>query len=154
MTVLRLFESIRLPVKFDSTSITDEYKGLPLDPISNDFELFLNQWFNKFGRTIRNKLTLTKFGSHEPSYRLKRGPMGPSILTSHLDAVVLYANKVYFDIITNFYTLVGSENIISELITAVETCSNVCNSDKLITGRISLVSESAGKTRLFAICNF
>jgi hypothetical protein len=41
MTVLRLFESIKLPVEFDESSITDDYNGKPLQPIVKDFQSFL-----------------------------------------------------------------------------------------------------------------
>lgn len=43
MTVLRLFESIKLPTKFDESSVTQEYKGKPLDPIVKDFKSFLEK---------------------------------------------------------------------------------------------------------------
>jgi hypothetical protein len=40
MTVLRLFESIKLEVLFDPSSIISEYNGKPLDSICSDFYLF------------------------------------------------------------------------------------------------------------------
>lgn len=40
MTVLRLFESIKLEVLFDPESIISDYNGKPLEPICNDFVLF------------------------------------------------------------------------------------------------------------------
>jgi hypothetical protein len=42
MTVLRLYESIKLDVEFNQNSITDEYNGKPLDEINEDFEKFIN----------------------------------------------------------------------------------------------------------------
>jgi hypothetical protein len=42
MTVLRLYESIKLDVEFSQNSITDEYNGKPLDEINKDFEKFIN----------------------------------------------------------------------------------------------------------------
>jgi hypothetical protein len=41
MTVLRFFESIKLPTEFDPSSIIDDYNGKPLQPIIKDFRLFL-----------------------------------------------------------------------------------------------------------------
>jgi hypothetical protein len=42
MTVLRLYESIKLDVEFNQSSITDEYNGKPLDEINKDFKKFTN----------------------------------------------------------------------------------------------------------------
>jgi hypothetical protein len=89
MTVLRLFESIKLLPQFDESSITDGYTGKPIDPIVKDFKLFLQNWFKKFGKAIRRKLELSKLSCHELSFRFKSGPMGPSILTSHLCALAI-----------------------------------------------------------------
>jgi hypothetical protein len=89
MTVLRLFESIKLPSEFDESSITNEYTGKPIDPIVKDFKSFLEVWFRRFGKQIRSKLLLSKLSCHELSFRFKSGPMGPSILTSHLCALAI-----------------------------------------------------------------
>jgi hypothetical protein len=43
MTVLRFFESIKLPVEFDEKPLCDDYKGKPLQPIQRDFKSFLTK---------------------------------------------------------------------------------------------------------------
>jgi len=40
MTVLRLFESIKLPPEFNSDHIIGDYKGKPLEPLIDDFKSF------------------------------------------------------------------------------------------------------------------
>jgi hypothetical protein len=95
MTVLRLFESIKLPVQFDETSITAPYDGEPLEGIIAEFKHFLELWLSKFGSTIQMKLKLSSFIAEQPSFRFKSGPMGPSILTSHLCALALTISPTY-----------------------------------------------------------
>jgi len=40
MTVIRLYESIKLKEEFDESSITDDYNGKPLEPIVLEFKQF------------------------------------------------------------------------------------------------------------------
>jgi hypothetical protein len=155
MTVLRYFESIKLPTTFDSSSITNVYDGKPINKILKGFKSFCKGWIRKFGSKIRSKLTLSKFESHESSYRFKSGPMGPSILTSHLCALALFANQEYHNVFKEFCLITNSGALLRLYKQSVDLCIiNVGNLYKLITGRISLAAEPAGKTRLFAICNF
>ena len=160
MTVLRLFESIKLLPKFDESSITDGYTGKPIDPIVKDFKSFLQNWFKKFGKAIRRKLELSKLSCHELSFRFKSGPMGPSILTSHLCALAIWMNQTYYEIFMGYYDILHSETndkdcIIKQFGHSIRLCTiSVGDQLSLITGKISLASEPAGKTRLFAICNF
>jgi hypothetical protein len=89
MTALRLFESIKLPVTFDESSITDQYNGKPLDPIVKDFKLFATLWLKAYGNRICSLLEMSTLVAYELSFRFKSGPLGPSILTSHLDAIAI-----------------------------------------------------------------
>jgi len=43
MTVLRIFESIKLPPEFDKSSIVNDYNGKPLQPIIKEFKSFLEK---------------------------------------------------------------------------------------------------------------
>lgn len=154
MTVLRYFESITLDKTFDETSITGEYIGKPIEPIVKDFKSFAIKWLKKHGKVIRSRMTLSNLTPHELSFRFKSGPMGPSILTSHLCALALYVNKEYLEIFTEYSSAISS-GIHNIFMNTVKLCiTDAVNNDKLLTGRISLASEAAGKTRLFAICNF
>jgi len=154
MTVLRLFESIKLKPKFDESSITGRYIGKPIEPILLDFKSFLDLWFHKFGKQIRCKLMLSKLVCHELSFRFKSGPMGPSILTAHLWALAIQTNKEFSKMFWEYGLLTASSDIRRQFEFAVNLCINVESTEKLIMGKISLASEAAGKTRLFAICNF
>jgi len=154
MTVLRLFESIKLKPKFDESSITGSYIGKPIQPILLDFKSFLDLWFHKFGKQIRGKLILSKLTCHELSFRFKSGPMGPSILTSHLCAIAIQLNEEFRSIFWSYASMTVTSDIRRQFQFAVDLCTNVETTEKLIMGKISLASEPAGKTRLFAICNF
>jgi len=159
MTVCRLFESIKLPTEFDATSITNAYNGEPIEAICNNFTPFLAGWFNRHGRGIKKNFELQHLSPNELSYRFKSGPMGPSILTSHLDAHAIESNDLYAQIFGNYlaYSEATEEFMFSYKHT-LDTCyldPELNNLKKdLIVGRIALASEPAGKTREFAICNF
>jgi hypothetical protein len=155
MTVLRIFESIKLEVTFDETSITKEYTGKPIDSIATDFETFVKQWFNKFGTKILRKLDITKLAAHEPSFRFKSGPMGPSIITSHLCALAINACPELLRWFTDYCHLTSSGELLKQFGITLELCAiNGDSKISLLSGKISLAAEPAGKTRLFAICNF
>jgi hypothetical protein len=100
-------------------------------------------------------LALTKLGSSELSYRLKAGPMGPSILSSHLCAIALLMKEEYLSYFESICENTGSPQLLKLFEHSIDLCtSSDSNRVKPITGRISLASEPGGKTRLFAICNF
>jgi hypothetical protein len=96
-------------------------------------------------------LALSKFGINELSYRFKSGPLGPAIITMHLCAVALYINKGYHKILEEYCHMTSSVGIMRIYYLCIKQCT--INVDNLIVGRLSLTQESAGKTRLFAICN-
>jgi len=155
MTVLRYYESIHLPVEFDPKPLEDVYSGKPLEPILRDFKSFLTVWFGRFGSKIRNEVNVNNAAARDMSFRFKAGPMGPSIMTSHLDALALKYNSEWLRIFSEYYLSIESSELVRQFEIAIDTClHNVGNSYLLIAGRISLGSESGGKTRLFAICNF
>jgi len=87
------------------------------------------------------------------SFRFKSGPLGPSILTSHLDAIAIMRKEYRSDFI-NYVQCTKSIELYGYLNHAFNMCSSCVNDQILKVGKISLASESAGKTRLFAICNF
>jgi hypothetical protein len=159
MTVFRYYESIKLPPKFDESSITDDYNGMPLEPTVKEFSTFLSRWLKRFGKEFRNKLTLSNLVCHELSFRFKGGPMGPSIITSHLCALAIVSDHNWMKIYMEYYRNIASYEAQRQFDHAISMVSFLGDSDpvtcnKLIIGKISLASEPAGKTRLFAICNF
>uniref|UniRef100_A0A2V0RBV6 RdRp n=1 Tax=viral metagenome TaxID=1070528 RepID=A0A2V0RBV6_9ZZZZ len=81
--------------------------------------------------------------------------MGPSIITSHLCALAIYSNKELFKIFKEYCRKTSSVDIYMQFHHCIDLCIvNVGNLYLLITGKLSLFAEPAGKTRLFAICNF
>jgi mannose/fructose/N-acetylgalactosamine-specific phosphotransferase system component IIB len=104
---------------------------------------------------VRRYLILSNLQCHELSFRFKSGPMGPSILTSHLCALAIKSNVEHYQILLDYCLITKSYDLIRLFEQSVDLCIvNVGNLHMLITGKISLASEPAGKTRLFAICNF
>jgi hypothetical protein len=155
MTVLRLFESIKLRPEFDPNPITKPYSGKPLIGIAKDFESFSNLWFKRFGKQIKDIMVLPKLVPHDLSFRFKSGPMGPSILTAHLDAHVIKNNEWIFKIFAGYCTYVQSWQVFRIFQHSCDMVQDDYQSNiSMIMGKISLASEAAGKTRLFAICNF
>jgi hypothetical protein len=67
-------------------------------------------------------------------------------------------NQTYYEIFMGYYDLIHNPDevsVIKQFGHSIRLCIiNVGDQLSLITGKISLVSEPAGKTRLFAICNF
>uniref|UniRef100_A0A2V0RC22 RdRp n=1 Tax=viral metagenome TaxID=1070528 RepID=A0A2V0RC22_9ZZZZ len=109
----------------------------------------------RFGKRISGKLALSKFKSSDCSFRFKSGPMGPSILTSHLCAIAIHNNLDYSAIFMEYCACTSSNELVRQFNLAVDMCKiNVDSQVNLIVGKISLASEPGGKTRLFAICNF
>jgi hypothetical protein len=89
------------------------------------------------------------------SFRLKSGPNGPSILTSHLDAIALINDKMLYQIFVTLANKLGNFNLINHLKLIYDNCQiNGLKHNDLRNGKISLASEPAAKTRLFAIGNF
>jgi hypothetical protein len=98
-------------------------------------------------------MDLSKLRSKQMSFRLKSGPMGPSILTSHLDALSISRDTELLNYFAAYCVKTASSGIINwfnQNLNLIESDDN----QELIVGKISLASEPAGKTRLFAICNF
>lgn len=155
LTVLRIYESVKLKETFEPESIVSEYSGKPLYPIIKDFSKFVKLWITKFKP---NWFKLCKISNLLPelSFRLKAGPNGPSILTAHLDAISLYKNKELWNVIATLAKKLEAFGIFNTMNSIKDSCKqfDFNKSKDLLLGRISLASEPAGKTRLFAIGNF
>jgi len=155
MTVLRLYESIELPVEFDSKPIEEPYKGKPLQDISDHFQEFLEMWFEKFGSKFSDLRDVKNLVAHTLRFSFKSGPMGSCILSAHLCGLAILTNKVYLKIYMAYCISTGNLSLLNTLYELNDNCQlSQADENKLITGRIALTPEGGGKTRLFAICNF
>jgi hypothetical protein len=155
MTVLRIFESIVLRVEFDESPITTPSRGKPHEEIVPDFKRFLTKWLKKHRKSLvaGNTFFPHSFRTDELSFRFKNGPMGPSILTSHLDALSLCKSAEFLRIFHSYCEATGNMGI-WRLMELAGDCCITNEIPDLPVGKISLAAEPAGKTRLFAICNF
>jgi hypothetical protein len=88
------------------------------------------------------------------SFRLKAGPNGPSILTSHLDAIALCNNDNLLSAFIGLAFKLPDFGVLKQLKLIHSSCKQNGPKHSLRNGKISLASESALKTRLFAIGNF
>jgi len=82
---------------------------------------------------------------------LSKGPNGPAVATSHLDAVAVVADEVLYSAIRDLNLSLGQDWITEwmEMQTKLGT-----GNKSLSTGRIGFSAEPAGKTRLFAIGDY
>lgn len=154
MSVLRIFESITVKAEFDESPITTPSRGKPHEEIEPDFKLFLTKWLKKHRKSlVTGHIHPHQFTIDELSYRFKSGPMGPSILTAHLDALALCNRSEFLETFLSYCYATGNIGITRLMEIAKDNCIVMKPLD-LPVGKISLVAEPAGKTRPFAICNF
>lgn len=110
MTVLRIFESITLEKEFEEGSVTNPYEGKPLEEILPNFTRFLKLWLKRHRKSIvTGHLRSTQLVVDELSFRFKSGPMGPSILTAHLDALALFKSAEFLKVFSSYCEATGNE---------------------------------------------
>lgn len=144
LTITRFYEKIVLPKKWDPTPITSVGPDLP-DHLVQDFSKFCSWWTDKLG--IRN-LSLPIYDDIRGS--LTQGPNGPSVMSSHIDAIAVMAQEEVWQNLQKLASLTGREDLISriKLLAKPELC------DSPLSGRIALLQQGGGKTRTIAIGDF
>jgi hypothetical protein len=103
MTITRFYEKIVLPPLWDPTPITDAGPDIP-DQFIKEYKVFAEEWAS--GIKARN-LSLP---THEAvKGNLVKGPNGPSVMTSHYDAVAVYEDKVLNKWLKTLASLTGTK---------------------------------------------
>lgn len=143
LTITRVFQTIRLPENPDLGKITDPGVKLP-DQFLNDFTQFVKRWVPN----VVKEDDLDLF-SEKLIRTTKRGPNGPAVATSPLDAQALAHDPKLKEAIMEFNLLTENEhyNDMLEANTFSEEAGRYHS-------RLGFSKEGGGKTRIFAICDY
>ena len=150
-SVLRFHESIRLKPVLDLDPIITPYSGTKdLGEFVKEFQQFLIE----SPRTNKLKSNLPRYISNNTLIgRIRSGPNGQAILTSHYDAKAIITDSKLYHHIKEFNQLVNQQFVTAHM----EWCnfeSRDLDLGNVKTGKISLASERSGKTRLFGIVDY
>jgi hypothetical protein len=151
LSVTRFHEQIRLKPEIELTPIVTPYNGtVSLDAFSTGFKTFLNE-----SSVVNNlKANLPKLRSSDKLIgRIRSGPNGQAIVTSHYDAKAIFKNSTLYQALCTYNNLLSQNYITGHLNWCIEETLNL-DLGEVITGKLSAASERAGKTRLFAIADY
>lgn len=151
LTIARSYEQITLPIDYHPKSIdaapayAEDY-----EETTKDFKQWLRLFVNKYPWYLG---LLHKRDSYEPEVftTLSKGPNGPAVSCSHLDAKAVVNDSVLYPNIKKFNDALGQSWITKWMENMAET---VTGENKWITGRLGFAAEPAGKTRVFAIADY
>lgn len=144
LTITRFYESIILDPVFDPDPI--ERPG----PILN--EQFV-QKFSDFCSSWTSRINARNLGLRSRDKiigNLVQGPNGPSIITSHYDASAVCLNSTLQKALYKLATITGNQWIY-RLMTDIASDTPANN---YLSGRISLLQQGGGKTRVIAIGDY
>jgi hypothetical protein len=82
---------------------------------------------------------------------LSKGPNGPAVASSHLDAKAVLQDEVLAKSIEDLNSALGQDWITSWM---KQQASSSSSEEKCYTGRLGFSAEPAGKTRIFAIGDY
>lgn len=152
LTIARSYEQIRLPIDYSTVAITDD-----LSPLQETNVLELLPKFNKFLTKFTRKRKWYLGSLQDPVApwskvltTLSKGPNGPAVASSHLDAKAVTASHYLYHAIKRLNNVLGQDWITDWMIGQSETVKE----GSYYTGRLGFSSEPAGKTRIFAIGDY
>lgn len=154
LTIARSFEKIRLPIDYSKLEVITDVNSDEVQSNISDLTQDLNQFLEKFSKKFSWWL-----GSQTDPIApwskvlttLSKGPNGPAVACSHLDAVAIKRDK---DLHINLKNL--NDALQQSWITDwMEGQSGTIQTEKILhTGRLGFSSEAGGKTRIFAIGDY
>jgi hypothetical protein len=154
LSIARSYEQIRLEIDYSCLDdVTDEHtplQALAVRNISKKFNKFLNQ-FTRNRKWYLGSISDPIQPWSKVLTTLSKGPNGPAVATSHLDAKAILADKELYSAISNFNSALGQDWITSWLI---KQSKSVKGNTKYLTGRLGFTAEPAGKTRMFAMGDY
>jgi hypothetical protein len=154
LTIARSYEQIRLEVDYSKLdSITDEMSEevqKSVRVLSKKFKRFLKKF------TLKRKWYLGSLTDPIQPWQkvltsLTKGPNGPAVACSHLDATAVVQDKVLASSIEELNRALGQEWITTWM---KQQALSSTSKDNLFTGRLGFSAEPAGKTRIFAIGDY
>jgi hypothetical protein len=110
-------------------------------------------WSNFLKNFIKSFKSLPILKEMRPHISSKRGPNGPCLASSHVDALAVTQDDNLFQSICNLAQLLGEDDIKERIQRLSVLCSD-CNPKSSHTGRLHFISEGGGKTRVIAICDY
>lgn len=154
LIIARSYEQIRLSIDYtDLNSITDEMPGSTQTSV-----LMVEKKFNKF---------LTRFTENRKWYlgsiadpiqpwskvltTLSKGPNGPAVACSHLDAKAVVQDVTLASNIKKLNDALGQSWVTEWMEAQAAACTG---EGPYYTGRLGFSAEAAGKTRIFAIGDY
>jgi hypothetical protein len=154
LTIARGYEQIRLKIDFtDLAAITDVHT-----PLQECAVLVLTKKFNKFLKqfTRNRKWYLGSLNDPIAPFSkvltsLSKGPNGPKIVCSHLDAKAVIDDKELYPAIKELNIALKQDWITKWMEKQSESS---ITETKVYTGRIGFSAEPGGKTRKFAIGDY
>lgn len=154
LSIARGYEQIRLDIDYsDLSAITDKHT-----PLQEAAVLNLTKQFNKFLKrfTRHRKWYLGSLSDPIPPYSkvlttLSKGPNGPAVASSHLDARAVINDKVLHKSLTELNQALEQDWITSWMEQQSELYDGHTD---LYTGRLGFSAEPGGKTRKFAIGDY
>jgi hypothetical protein len=139
-----VYESIYLQPEFDETPITDPGEPIPVT-LKTDLANFSARWV----KNIRHKRP--NLQRDQITGSMTQGPSGPSILTSHYDAVSLVQSQQHLaSSLVQLALLTGNEWIGDMM----KYWGHSLVNESYATGRLALLQEAGGKTRVIAIGDY
>ena len=151
LTIARSYEQITLPIDYNPESIeAPAFYGAEYQETTKEFKLWLKEFTDKYPWYLGS---LHRRDSYEPRVftTLSKGPNGPAVSCSHLDAKAVVSDPVLYSSIKRLNQALGQDWITRWMENMAET---VTGENKWITGRLGFAAEPAGKTRVFAIGDY
>jgi hypothetical protein len=154
LSIARSYEQIRLEIDYSSIdSITDEMSQeteRSVRDISKKFRKFL-KGFTRKRKWYLGSITDPIQPWGKVLTTLSKGPNGPAVACSHLDAKAVSQDLVLSKSISELNRALGQEWITDWM---EKQASSSDSDDTYLTGRLGFSSEPAGKTRVFAIGDY
>lgn len=154
LSITRSYEQIRLEVDYTNLStITDEIPGEiqhSVRDINKKFRRFLKR-FTRKRQWYLGSLTDPIQPWSKVLTTLSKGPNGPAVACSHLDAKAVLQDETLAKSIRELNSALGQDWITKWM---EQQASSSNSEETCYTGRLGFSAEPAGKTRIFAIGDY
>jgi len=155
LTIARSYEQIRLEIDYKTTdpitAVNSEEVQKTLCDLDKKFGRFLELFIRKYKWYLGVFTDPIKPWSRV-STTLTKGPNGPAVACSHLDAKAVVQNPELVSSLEKLNSALGQDWITYWMLVQARLCTH--EGTNLHTGRLGFSAEPAGKTRIFAIGDY
>jgi hypothetical protein len=154
LSIARSYEQIRLEIDYDDLDSITESPTPKQEKAISKLSKTLRKFLQRFTRNrpwYLGKLTDPVAPWSKVLTTLSKGPNGPAVATSHLDAKAIMQNEELYSSLQKFNSVLG-QSWVTEWMEKQSTF--VDDEETYHTGRLGFSSEPAGKTRVFAIGDY